>query len=77
MGPRAELNADRGTVHLQRFTIGYEYPVHFTERVFDPANPVLVEVLARHEPERRHRCVVFVDDGVLDARPGVVEEIGG
>ncbi len=77
MGPRAELNADRGTVHLQRFTIGYEYPVHFTERVFDPANPVLVEVLARHEPERRHRCVVFVDDGVLDARPGLVEEIVG
>jgi 3-dehydroquinate synthase len=43
--------------------------------VFDPANPVLVEALARHEPERRHRCVVFVDDGLLEARPGLGDEI--
>ena len=77
MGSTTKLDPVKSTVHLQRFTIAYEYPVHFTERVFDPANPVLVDVLARHEPERRHRCVVFVDDGLLEARPGLVEEIVG
>jgi 3-dehydroquinate synthase len=75
MGSTIKLDPVKDTVHLQRFAVAYEYPVHFTERVFDPANPVLVEALARHEPKRRHRCVVFVDDGVIEARPGLVEEI--
>ena len=61
--------AGRPTVHVQRFTVAYEYPVYFTERLFDPANPVLVDAVARLEPERRHRCLVFVDDGLLGARP--------
>jgi 3-dehydroquinate synthase len=73
----AESNAATGTVHLQRFTVAYEYPVHFTERLFDPGNSVLAEILAKREPERRHRCVAFVDDGVLEARPGLMEEIVG
>jgi 3-dehydroquinate synthase len=77
MGSTAEINAAKDTVHLQRFTVAYEYPVYFTERVFDPGNPVLAEILARWEPQRRHRCVVFVDDGVLEARPGLVDEIVG
>jgi 3-dehydroquinate synthase len=77
MGSKAQINRDQATVHLQRFTVAYEYPVYFTERLFDPRNPVLAETLARREPERRHRCVVFVDDGVLEARPGLVDEILG
>ena len=77
MGSTTKLDPVKSTVHLQRFAVAYEYPVHFTEFLFDPANPVLVDVLARHEPERRHRCVVFVDDGLLEARPGLVEEIVG
>jgi 3-dehydroquinate synthase len=77
MGSTVGIDAARGTVHLQRFTVAYEYPVCFSERLFDPANPVLVEVLARREPERRHRCLAFVDDGVLQARPGLLEEIVG
>jgi 3-dehydroquinate synthase len=75
MGSTTKLDPVKGTVHLQRFAVAYEYPVHFTEFLFDPANPVLVEALARHEPQRRHRCLVFVDDGLLEARPGLVDEI--
>jgi 3-dehydroquinate synthase len=63
------------TCHVQRFTVTYEYPVQFTERLFDPANPVLVDVMARLEPGRRHRCLAFVDDGLLDARPALADEI--
>ncbi len=70
IGARAE-----STVYWQRFAVPFEYPVHFTERVFDPGNPVLVDTIARLEPERRHRCLVFLDDGLLAARPGLVDEI--
>ena len=77
MASMAEIDAAKSTVHLQRFTVPFEYPVCFTERVFDPGNPVLAEILASREPERRHRCVAFVDDGVLAARPGLVDQIVG
>jgi len=70
IGARAE-----STVYWQRFAVPFEYPVHFTERVFDPGNPVLAETVARLEPERRHRCLVFVDDGLLAARPALSDEI--
>jgi 3-dehydroquinate synthase len=67
----------KGAVHLQRFMVAYEYPVCFTERLFEPANPVLADVLARLEPKRRHRCLVFIDGGLLEARPTLPEEITG
>jgi 3-dehydroquinate synthase len=60
---------------LQRFSVGYEFPVVFTAGVFSPDNPVLADSLSRLEPGRCHRCVVFIDDGVLAARPGLVREI--
>jgi 3-dehydroquinate synthase len=69
------LAADRGTTYLQRFSVAYEYPVHFTEGVFDPANPVLIDTLGRLEPDRRHRCIVFLDDGLSAGRPGLAAEI--
>ena len=65
----------RGPVHWQRFAVPFEYPVHFTERVFDPANPVLADTLARLEPDRRHRCLVYVDDGLTAVRPDFTDQI--
>ncbi len=65
-----------GTVsYLQRFTVAYEYPVVFTEGLFRPDNPVLAETIARLEPHRRHRCLVFVDGGLSAVRPGLAREI--
>jgi 3-dehydroquinate synthase len=63
------------TTYLQRFTVAYEYPVVFTEGLFRPDNPVLARTLARLEPDRRHRCLVFVDEGLLAVRPGLAREI--
>ena len=57
------------SVYLQRFAVNYEYPVHFTNGLLDPANTILRDTLTRLEPARRHRCLVFVDDGFLAARP--------
>lgn len=63
------------STHWQRFSVPYEYPVYFTENLFDPANPVLRDTLCRLETKRRHRCVVFVDEGVLRVWPSLGEDI--
>jgi 3-dehydroquinate synthase len=76
-GTRAAKARDEAGVHVQRFTITYEYPVHFTDGLLRPDNPTLAQALARLEPDRRHRCIVFVDDGIIAVRPEIVDEIRG
>src|SRR5436305_704843 len=51
----------------QQFTVTYDYPVYFTEDVFAPIDPVLVDTLMRLEKTKRHRCLFFIDDGVISA----------
>jgi 3-dehydroquinate synthase len=63
------------TVVVQRFAVAYEYPVAFTEHVFDPGNPLLADTFGRIEPDRRHRCLVFLDSGVEALRPTLAGEI--
>lgn len=65
----------RTTTAWQRFSVPYEFPVVFTEDVFDPANPALRDVLCRLEPAKRHRAIFFVDDGLLGTRPGLLASI--
>lgn len=55
----------------QRFTVNYAYPVCFTSTLFNPENPVFCETLSHLEPDKRHRFVVFVDNGVIEAVPGL------
>jgi 3-dehydroquinate synthase len=71
----AAPDAARTLTRLQRFSVAYEFPVVFTAGLFSPDNPVLAETLCRLEPDRRHRCLVFIDDGVLAARPGLADDI--
>jgi 3-dehydroquinate synthase len=65
----------RTTTHWQRFSVPYDFPVVFTEGVFDPENPALRDVLCRLEPAKRHRVVVFVDDGLNAGRAPLAEAI--
>ena len=71
----AEPSAADASIVWQRFKVAYDFPVAFTERLFDADNSVLVETLCRLEPKKRHRCLVFVDDGVLSSRPSLREEV--
>jgi len=72
----AEIRATQATsTHWQRFAVPYEFPVVFTEGLFDPANPVLRDVLRRLEPAKRHRAVCFVDDGLAGGGTAVIEAI--
>ena len=75
MKPDARAARARTATHWQRFSVPYEFPVVFTEGVFDPENPALRDVLARLEPAKRHRVVFFVDDGLNAGRAPLAEAI--
>ncbi|MBM3353652.1 MAG: 3-dehydroquinate synthase [Betaproteobacteria bacterium] len=75
MSPDARAAQPRTATHWQRFSVPYEFPVVFTEGVFDADNPALREVLARLEPAKRHRAVFFVDDGLKAGHAALPEQI--
>ncbi len=58
-------------MHVQRFSVAFDYPVVFSHDVLDPSNDALAWCIARREPRRVHRCLVVVDDGVAGAWPGL------
>ena len=62
-------------VYQQEFAVHYDYPVHFTEHLFARSNPVFVQSIARREPAKRHRIVVFVDANVAASWPALVHDI--
>jgi 3-dehydroquinate synthase len=76
-GMGSEVTESGGVTYLQRFSVPYEYPVHFTEQLFSPGNPTLRDTVRRLEPQRRHRCIVFVDDGLCSGASTLIEQIGG
>lgn len=59
----------------QRFTVAFEYPVLFTEHMFDAGNLTLASALRRREPQRRHRVLCVVDDGVWNAWPDLAAQL--
>ncbi|MBT4486204.1 MAG: 3-dehydroquinate synthase [Rhodospirillaceae bacterium] len=61
--------------YMQRFAIAVEYPVVFTDNLFDPDNPVLADILARYEPDKCHRLFVVLDQGVADAQPDLLRRM--
>ena len=62
-------------VYNQEFTIRYDYPVYFTEGVFDRDNRVFEHALSRREPHKRHRFAVFVDANFAASWPALTHEI--
>lgn len=71
----ADTGSDAPSTHWQEFAVRYSYPVVFTEALFAPGNPSLADALRRLERDKRHRCLVFVDNGLLAARPALADEI--
>ncbi|MEM9029806.1 MAG: hypothetical protein AAGC70_15710, partial [Pseudomonadota bacterium] len=71
----AQRLANAATTHWQRFTVAFDFPVCFTRDLFDPSNTVLIDTLCRHEDDKCHRCLVFVDDGLAASHPDLVDRI--
>jgi 3-dehydroquinate synthase len=68
-------NGPEPAVYHQEFSVRYDYPVHFTENLFALDNPVFAQTVARREPSKRHRVMVFVDASVAASWPTLVHEI--
>jgi len=64
-----------GDVCWQRFSVPFEFPVYFTDDLFAPENLILLQTVTRFEPRKRHRIIVFVDDGLLTAVPTLIDRI--
>lgn len=68
--PGQEPGGESAVLH-QRLTVAFDYPVCFTQNVFDPGNPRLAEILAGREPHRRHRVTAVIDAGVAALWPSL------
>lgn len=68
-GEEIARDASPDAVRWQRFAVPFEFPVAFTRGALRPDNPLLARMLALREPDKRHRCVAFLDGGLLGARP--------
>jgi 3-dehydroquinate synthase len=57
------------------FSVPFRFPVAFTSGVWQPQNPLFVDIIRRLEPDRRHRVFVVIDDQVARVQPWLVGEI--
>lgn len=71
------FNKDMSTdsVINNRFSVYFDYPVHFTVNSFDTSSSLLCHVFDRLGEGRRHRIVPYVDAGLAAARPSLLREI--
>jgi len=60
---------------LQRFTVGFDFPVYFTRDLFRSDNPVFLDALSRLEPDKRHQVLFVVDENVAKAFPDLNRRI--
>ncbi len=75
MAAQARYEQIPATTHWQRFSVPYAFPVVFTEGLFDRDNPALRDAICRLEPGKRHRVIVFIDDGLVAAQPALLASI--
>lgn len=59
----------------QRFSVDYDFPVCFTEDLFNLNNPTFLNAVLRLEPEKLHRLCIFIDQGVIDTFPELTSAI--
>ena len=59
----------------QAFSVPFDYPVHFGRDLLGVENDLLATVLERRGGTRPHKLMVFVDAGLSEARPGLVQAV--
>ena len=56
----------------QKLAVSFEFPVIFTNHVFDPSNASLADAIDRLREGAVHRVIVFVDGNVTRDRPELI-----
>ena len=57
--------------------VSFRHQVHFTNQVFNPANPVLRDVLINGEAREFHKALVVLDESLAKAQPNLAQQIVG
>ena len=68
-------NSTTDNCHIQRFSVSFEYPVHFTRDVLSTDNDLLCQAIDRLQEGRLHRLQIFIDSGVARAFPHINQRI--
>jgi len=55
--------------------VNYQLRVHFTHNVFDPANPLLADVLENDEHRTVHKTLVVLDESLAQSQPDLTHRI--
>lgn len=61
-------------IYEQKFGVKFDYPVAFTQDLFNPLNPTLKKILERSGP-KKHRALICIDSGVYAAWPHLPKAI--
>ena len=59
----------------QKFTVSYQYDIHFTSGLFAPENPLLRDFFAARLEGAAPKLLVVVDGGVVTHHPALIERI--
>jgi len=59
----------------QRVEVSFNYPVHFTNGIFDLDNPLLGQVITSDGEAKPKKVVFVVDGGLLEHRTGLLEQL--
>jgi 3-dehydroquinate synthase len=59
----------------RQIQVRFAHTVYFTENIFDPANPLLGQVLSAEPSARKPKVLVVLDEGLEAAQPGLPRAI--
>ena len=62
-------------IHWQKFEVPYEFPVCFTEDVFNKNNELFVDIIRKKEKDKRHNIIFFIDEGITKHYEGLITEL--
>ena len=63
------------TTIQQEILARFDFPVVFTQNLFDPENRIFVDTVRRREKERKHRVLFVIDSNVAKAHPGLIASL--
>ena len=59
----------------QKFTVSYQYNLHFTRGLFDMENTLFKDIIKKYKDNEQVKLLFVIDDGVVRAHPKLVENI--
>jgi 3-dehydroquinate synthase len=60
---------------VQRVEVTFNYPVHFTNGIFNFDNPLLAQVIANDGEAKPKKVIAVVDAGLLEYQDGLLEQL--